>query len=614
MLNGIQKKKTTTPVNYNILKPTKQVPLSKDIYGFDIETYDKNRKFLVASIVGDNTVKLLESKEAIVKELSLKKYKGSFIAATNLAFDFMGSFYKTDALKNFRVLWRDSSMLVAKTYVDKQALTHSRKGKPITFIDTGNYAFFSVETWGDILGLNKFEKPTFLGKVPKTKKEWNIMINYNVRDSLISKKALELLYKGFIEIGASPKITVASTALSLWRNKYQTKDYFRHSEIVLEEQYNAYYGGRVEAISRGLLNDAYFYDVNSLYPHVMAKNVFPDPNSLRINHYNELDYIYNYEGISDVTIFCPYMDYPLLPYRFDSKLLFPTGTFRGWHTHIELREALKLGYVIKKVHKCMYYNETERPFADYVKDVYGLRMRYKAENNPLEVVAKLLLNSLYGKFGFKKWMKTEEWLPMPEDLETFGNYAFEIIGDYVKLIKGRVKAPNYCIPIWSIYTTAYGRLHLHNLIIQSGAHYYDTDSILTTKKMITGNKLGELKLEMKVDNAIIVRPKFYMLHGEFKDKYKVKGVGCAVGSDVFNKLVSGEKVLYNKFTKFREALRRGLTPNELIETSKQLSLEDTKRLWPKKFDVTKLQASKPVHIRPEISEEILETLFKYENN
>ena len=42
-----------------ILSPTNQRNFTKKIYGFDIETYDNNKKFYCATIYGENTSKTL---------------------------------------------------------------------------------------------------------------------------------------------------------------------------------------------------------------------------------------------------------------------------------------------------------------------------------------------------------------------------------------------------------------------------------------------------------------------------------------------------------------------------------------------------------------------------
>ncbi len=80
---------------YKILKPTKQRQFKRDIFGFDIETYDDNKKFLCASIYSDNPrlCKTFFSKKEIIKFIQKPEFRGSYISATNLGFDYFGTFY-----------------------------------------------------------------------------------------------------------------------------------------------------------------------------------------------------------------------------------------------------------------------------------------------------------------------------------------------------------------------------------------------------------------------------------------------------------------------------------------------------------------------------------------
>ena len=82
--------------------------------------------------------------------------------------------------------------------------------------------------------------------------------------------------------------------------------YYRHTSDQLLEQFNGYYGGNTHAYGRGLFKNYYYYDFNSLYPSVMI-NKYPDPNSLRITKKNDTGYIDQFEGVSNVDIYCPYM-------------------------------------------------------------------------------------------------------------------------------------------------------------------------------------------------------------------------------------------------------------------------------------------------------------------
>ena len=592
---------------FSILKPTNQTKFNHNIFGYDIETCDNNKKFLCASFWHEKPefCRTFFNKDDVISYIKHKRFEKSFVSATNLSFDFFGTFHNKDVMHNFNTLFRGSHLLFAKTYLkynEFQRKPHKNAGL-LTFIDTGNYAMLSVDKLGKILKFPKLNKPEFLGKKPKNQIEWDELIRYNMRDSEISARALDFLFKSFHKLGASCRPTIASTSMSLFKNKYLKTDYFRHSVPDLDDEFKAYYGGRTEVFERGLFRDLNYYDVNSMHPYVMKEFKYPNPNSIRKTTFNKLDYVYAYEGVSRVIISAPYSDYPLLPYRCDDKLLFPTGTFEGWYTHIELIRALDLGYTIKKVIKTIYFKETCRPFEDFVSDLYKLRQDYKSKDNSMELAVKLLLNSLYGKFA-QGYRNKDNWIPYPDDLSELDKYDFiERKGNYIRVKKEFTEPSAFCIPVWAGYITAYARIHLHNLITRSRAVYCDTDSIVTRKSCVESASLGGLKLEHKFKQAVFIKPKMYAFKTSTADCVKIKGLGVRLNFDQFvNEFIKDKQWTYNKFLKFKEAIRRDLTPNEIVSIVKEFGLEDNKRVWGSAFDSSTFQTSTPIEIGSETRE------------
>jgi len=600
-------------MSFKILKPTKAKPSTKPIYGFDIETYDDNKKFLCASVyLDDNNKWSFYSKKETINFFKRKRFKDSFVAATNLSFDFFGTFHGSEEEKAFVPLFRGSDLITTKSFIvgGEFSRINPRKGQStITFIDTLNFAKLSVEKLGKLIGIPKIETPSFIGQQPKTDKQWTEMIEYNMRDSEVSKKGLEFLFDSFFKLGATPKATIASTAMSLFRNQYLKNDYFRHDIPQLLDQFKAYYGGRTEAFCRGAIKNYNYYDFNSLYPSVMI-NEFPDPNTKRICYKNTCKYIEAFEGVSLVDIYCPEMEYPFLPVRTETKLLFPCGDFSGWYSHVELRRALELGYVIKKVRKTYYFKGTCEPFREYVLDLYNKRLEFKEQGSSMEYVVKILLNSLYGKFG-QKFTDRDSWKPFDLSIEELEQLKdFERIGNYIRIKKEMTEPPVFCTPIWALYTTAYAREKLHKAILNSRPVYVDTDSIITKKEIITSNKLGKLKLEMKIKKGVIVKPKFYAfspLNG--KPFVKSKGIGTKLNMEDFWQILDTHGITYNKFMKFKESIRRGFIPNEIQEVSKELNLEDEKRVWSNKFNANEIQMSKPITLEKQPVAQIMSNHF-----
>lgn len=595
------------------------------IYGFDIETYSDLNLFLMGSLSCPNEESLIfYEKNKFIKALLLLTSKSNknniLIYATNLQFDLLGLFEDTEYLNNIYFICRGSEIIGAKLFSDNSE-------NFVTFVDTMNIAAYSVEKLGEILNnvnkttiYSKLKSPDFLGDIPKTNEDFDYLDKYNVQDSLITRKFAEFAQNSFNLLGCEMKITIASTSMDLFRRKYLNISLLQPAKEYLNYFYSSYYGGRTEIFKRGPVEKLFYYDFNSLYPSQYIKK-YPHPNFLKfIDKDINLNFL-NFEGICECDVEIDNLNIPFLPHRGEGKLLFPCGKFKGWWTNVELRYALELGYKINKIYKMIYYTQTIELFKNFGNELYNLRMKYKHEKNPYEIVIKLILNSLYGKFAQKPG-KTEiinlnqityetlqEYLNKPNtDFIIGGNYGYYT--DYNESI------PKFVNPIISIYITAYSRIHLYNAFIKIGfknIYYCDTDSIITSEKISTSENLGDLKLEYEIKHGILVKPKFYgFIDTNAKAIVKCKGIPIfkeknqSEKYNKFIKLIFNPEIIYNSFTKFREANRSDkeykkgkLKYNQIQENKKILDLEDNKRVWKDKFCINKLQISEPLYINEE---------------
>ena len=599
-------------------KATKQRIFKKRMFGFDIETYNDNKNFLLASIVGyDRYNNLYErtfhNREDLIKELKTNViFRNSTLFATNLKFDFFGTFFNTEEAGNFTTPMRASHLLGSKTYFDgnnftafsKKDYKSGKRRSSLEFLDSMNYVTLSVEKMGIELtkrGINlpKITKPTF-GEYPKTTQEMDYMVKYNLRDSWITYHFMKGFIKDVESIGGTFKMTIASTTMSLFKNKYLGNRVIFQSKIdVLREEFEAYYGGRTETFKRGLFHNVNYYDFNSLYPSVMYANEYPDPNFQRISHENILTYIKNFEGTSKVTIYIPKSDVQPLPFHYNGRMLFPYGTITGRWSHIELRNAINNGCIIKKVYKTIYYTKMANPFKEFVQDMYSKRVIFKQEGNPMELVVKLMMNSLYGKFGEKfdnKGVFVHRDAITIKQLDEATSYRPE--GDYYCLSEDRPPKA-HCIPIWAIYVTSYARLKLYHMLKKHpNAIYCDTDSIITPDIIETSDKLGDLKLEQEIKMGVTIRPKMYAFENIKNEKViRWKGLGKKPEWNDFFNLKNEPIIYYTKFVTVKTAIKKGILPNEIIHTHKEFSLEDQKRDWGgKSFSFSELQGSIPLQI------------------
>ena len=73
---------------------------------------------------------------------------------------------------------------------------------------------------------------------------------------------------------------------------------------------------------------------------------------------------------------------------------------------VEIENAIKFGYKIQ-VLRGYYFTEKASLFKAYITQLYELRLSYD-KSHPMNLVAKLLMNSLYGSrllsFGLEEWI------------------------------------------------------------------------------------------------------------------------------------------------------------------------------------------------------------------
>lgn len=571
------------------------------VNGFDVETTGKNNDFLMGSIFGDSAIggkEVYWNQRRMQNALLSKRFRAGYIYAHNLQFDLFATF--PEMPEGFEAFHNGSSLIYAK-YRDNNDHTWE-------FRDTGNiYPWFSVEDLGEVVDLPKLEMDfDRISSMDKEKVE-----EYNIRDSRICYEFVKFVDKTLRELGGKLEITAAKTALNFFRRNYQSKPWNQPTKDIVDKMYRGYYGGRTSPFVKGKVEDVYVYDIASLYPYVMSKIEFPDPDSIRITR-NEREIRRNldrYEGMSLVTVKAPEINKPILPYRTEDKLLFPTGEFTSWQTHNELEFARDNGYVVKNVHTQIYSEESFKPFEEYVQDLYNLRMEWRDDGNSAEVIAKLLMNSLYGKFGQKVESDGGFYRPI-EDYKAKDLVGKETINGYV-LEKPEPKLFNHIQPLLASYVTSAGRIELYKWINKSNALYCDTDSVMTTKKLGVSDEkvLGEMDFEGHFDAIYIFGPKFYILENSEGVKIKCKGVPFDARENLWNNIQTGQpEVEYEKFMTMREGIRRGIDVNKIVDKQKELSvISETKRKFVDKptHSDQLLEGSfmtEPIRVAPELEE------------
>lgn len=360
------------------------------------------------------------------------------------------------------------------------------------------------------------------------------LISYMKQDILllggVMLKAQDIYWK-FYNIDIVTKLTLSSLALAIFRTKYYDSDNRpihipnRNEDTFIRR---GYYGGHADVyIPKG--ENLYYYDVNSLYPFIMK--AFPMPGGKPTWHGSledqDLEKLF---GFIEAYVECPItMNRPFLPYRDESSktLLFPTGKFVGVYYSEEFKYARQLGYQITPLSGYLFESNNSTPFGEFVTDIFERRQEAKRSGNEaMGYIYKILLNSLYGRFGINpKSTITEICKPDRYNLLIkkkeiiFGDILSEdsyIISYYTNTDWNHDwKPPRISAVQLSAAITASARIYMYPYISRSDCYYTDTDSVIIGSPLpeeeITSTVLGKFKLEEIVKEGVFLAPKSYNL-------------------------------------------------------------------------------------------------------
>lgn len=441
---------------------------------------------------------------------------------------------------------------------------------------------WSVEDVMRIYGIQRGSVEAILGgKFERYLEAYDV--EYCIRDAEIVLIAVEKLAEWVYEnFRVNLTSTIASLSLRIFFTHFLKED-IKVSELDALFR-NSYYGGRVEVFrDRFQWRDVKYYDFNSLYPSVMYQKEYPDPSSLEYEPFPSKNLIYEFEGVSEVTVYVSEgMDIPPLPIRYNGKLIFPVGYMRGWWNHNELRMAEKYGAKILKVHRTVYATRTIKPFREFVEYFYTLRKKYKEEGNKTyDLFTKIIMNSLYGKFGqqneyreigFIDEERGEDWVFEPFGESDLGEW--KKVDENGHVIKADAKHSILC---WASYVTSWARIYLYEKMMEvvkkGGKVYYcDTDSIITDMELESGKELGQVKLEGE-GKIFLIAPKTYIFDTTEGKTIKMKGIRNPDPDNI------REEYHERRVVKVKEALRRKKEAGEGEIRVKKPKFIDEKRNW-----------------------------------
>lgn len=345
-------------------------------------------------------------------------------------------------------------------------------------------------------------------------------------------------------------LTTASGALKTWA-KMADVEIPNSSQAFYEEFKPFYYGGRVQCFQKGIIDGAFSVaDINSAYPTAMTHRhpygtQFVESDSLPADR----------EKLRRAFIHMRAKSTGALPSRNeDGALYFPDdGELRDFHvTGWEFDAARDTGALeLHEVYSVYEFLETVE-FNQYVDRFYSEKARCKELGDTAGyLLAKLMQNGLYGKFGANP-ENYEEWiLADPADVEAmnqiYGYAPAELFGPNVICSRPlpEEKHRYYNVAV-AASITGWVRAYMWRSICQcDGVLYCDTDSIAARGigGLPIGKKLGEWEIEAECDYGGIGGKKLYAFR-KTDGTWKTASKGVKLDADEIMQVCAGKAVNY----------------------------------------------------------------------
>jgi len=476
------------------------------------------------------------------------------------------------------------------------------------------------EFWTDI-SVNDYVvfAENYIGKVWSFKDE---SIKYCKIDCLslheILTKFNTLIFNEF-KVNINFVFTLPALASRIYKSQFMHKNsIYQILGGVENDIRNSYTGGAVDVYIPHNRKESFFskffrklfvYDVNSLYPFVMANT--PMPVGLPVAFTGNIRHV---EADAFGFFYCKitspeFIEHPILQRKIKTgdglRTIAGLGSWTGWIFSGEMDNAMKHGYTFEILNG--YQFNKGYIFKEYVEKMYNLRLQYE-KGHPMNLIAKLLMNSLYGKFGMKNQTTIVDIFNTNDITEN--NIFNDMLDTYGENINHCIQLDNYVVTVRdsliSLFTNpengeeldSYHGLDINIAVasaITSGArmwmsllknnplfklYYSDTDSAVTDRPLpshMVGPELGKFKLEHVVDRAVFIAPKVYgLITTDGQEIIKVKGLSKDLLpnihiKDLENLLFTDSSLELNQEKWFKKVIEGEINVSEIAYTLKVTS-------------------------------------------
>src|SRR4030042_1471621 len=443
----------------------------------------------------------------------LNEYKHIIMFAHNTDFDFK-------ILEGFNKLFVENDFKQKSFYIEGHTfiIECQKNDLKLSIWDTMNYIPLSLKKIGESIGFNKkeidFNKCTFEQLKEYCRNDVEIIFKFvdNLLDFLIINDLSKL------------KPTVASLSFNIYRHKFYDKKnkpiYIHNWNKAIKLERESYKGGICDCFKIGeIKNNVYKLDINSMYPYIMkykempTKLIFYGSNKKFKSEILKKELLNNIKEnhiIANCRFFLPEKyAYILIRSKINKQIksIFLKGIIISTLTTPEIDFVLKYVKLISVYELAIYKKEII--FDKFVDFFYNKRLEFKQKNNfSYSLFCKLILNSLYGKFGqtsmiynkvnFNEVIENKKDVKKIILLKDETKHNLIQFGDKILEIEKEGNNSFDSFVAISSFVTSYARMYLIDLLLKAereNIYYTDTDSIFCNKKGI--NNLKEFINENK---------------------------------------------------------------------------------------------------------------------
>ena len=539
-----------------------------NIYFSDIETIidDFNEHIPISlSLIHDNSIQSYNSVIEYLNNIIGLEYN-SIIYFHNFG-RFDSTFILNSIIFDFNM--SEKINVIERNNIIYQLKLRTNKGVEILFRDSYLLIPITLDKLGETFCFNhkKFDDLNYDNITEEFQSNPQKIHNHCINDTLVLQEGFLNFKKSILSefgINILEVLTLPSLSYNIFRSKYYdfentpiSKNPYKTDEFIRKS-----YKGGIAEVYKPYLKNGYCYDANSLYPYIMQSCKFPVGKGKFIKG-SDIN-LKNFIGFIECEISTD-KELNFLTYRCEKRgLITPKGYWVDVYYHKEILKAIELGYRVKMLRGFKYEKE-DHIFTSFITNMY--QKRINSTNNSLNYIAKLVMNSLYGRFGMKIFVESTKFLTSQQVFEHKSRYTIRDIKQIgnadlynVSLIPliglDKVNYKNSintetAVQIASV-VTAEARIYMYDFknIKNNKCYYTDTDSIFLQHKLeekYVNTKLGGFKLEYEFYEGMFIAPKVYSITDSNNSiiKLVLKGVKVDETHEKLNILEAFRNIIFN---------------------------------------------------------------------